>query len=68
MTAVRKGQAPAPLERAAFHERFVAAFRDPAFQRESEALSRIEVIAWEAYQEGRKAPRTQAPKTRPHRE
>ena len=60
MTAVRKGQAPAPLERTAFHERFIEAFRDPAFQRESDALSRIEVIAWEAYQEGRKAPRTQA--------
>jgi multimeric flavodoxin WrbA len=60
MTAVRKGQAPAPLERAAFHERFLDTFRDPAFQRESEALSRLEQIAWEAYQEGRKAPLTRA--------
>ncbi|MGR4868518.1 flavodoxin family protein [Variovorax sp. LARHSF232] len=60
MTSVRKGQAPAPLERAAFHERFMGAFRDPAFKRESDALSRIALIAWEAYQEGRKAPLTQA--------
>ena len=58
MTSVRKGQAPAPLERAAFHERFMGAFQDPAYQRESEALARIEIIAWEAYQEGRKAPTT----------
>jgi len=55
---VRKGQAPAPLSRAAFHESFLGAFRDPAFQREADALARIEVIAWEAYQEGRKAPVT----------
>ena len=34
-------------------------FYDPAFQAETEAISRLEVIAWEAYQEGRKAPRTQ---------
>lgn len=31
---------------------------DPAFQAEEKALSRVEQIAWEAYQEGRKAPRT----------
>jgi multimeric flavodoxin WrbA len=58
MTSVRKGQAPAPLERAAFHDRFMDAFNDPAYQRESEALARIEIVAWEAYQEGRKAPLT----------
>jgi multimeric flavodoxin WrbA len=32
-------------------------FMDPAFKAEQEALSRVEQIAWEAYQEGRKAPR-----------
>jgi multimeric flavodoxin WrbA len=31
---------------------------DPAFQAEAEAISRVEAIAWDAYQEGRKAPRT----------
>jgi multimeric flavodoxin WrbA len=58
MTEVRKGQAPAVLSRDVFHERFMESFMDPAFQAEEEALSRVEQIAWEAYQEGRKAPRT----------
>jgi multimeric flavodoxin WrbA len=58
MASVRKGQAPAPLARADFHERFTNAFRDPAFRKEADAISRIELIAWEAYQEGRKAPTT----------
>ncbi|GAA4342966.1 flavodoxin family protein [Variovorax defluvii] len=58
MTDVRKGQAPLPIERGAFHERFMQRFRDPAYQAELEALSRIEAIAWRAYEEGRKAPVT----------
>jgi multimeric flavodoxin WrbA len=58
MTDVRKGQAPAVLSREVFHERFMESFMDPAFQAEEKALSRVEQIAWEAYQEGRKAPRT----------
>jgi multimeric flavodoxin WrbA len=58
MTTVRKGQAPAVLSRDAFHERFMQSFVDPAFRREDEALARIESVAWDAYQEGRKAPRT----------
>lgn len=56
MTTVRKGQAPPQLSRTEFHERFSGAFRDPAFGQEAEALSRIELIAWEAYRQGRKAP------------
>ena len=59
MTTVRKGQAPAPLARDAFHHRFMQAFVDPAFKAESEALSRVEEIAFQAYKEGRKAPITQ---------
>jgi multimeric flavodoxin WrbA len=58
MTEVRKGQAPGHLERAEFHRRFMDAYRDPAFQAESQALGRIERIAWEAYEQGRKAPVT----------
>src|SRR6187397_614627 len=58
MTEVRKGQAPPKIERAAFHDRFMESYQDPAFGAESEALARIEIIAWEAYQEGRKAPVT----------
>ncbi len=56
MTKVRKGQAPPPLERDAFHERFMTSFFDPAFRAEDEALARLELIAFEAYREGRKAP------------
>lgn len=58
MTAIRKGQAPAPLDRAHFSERFRARFADPAFEAEQDAIARIEQIAWAAYDEGRKAPRT----------
>ena len=55
---VRKGQAPEMLGRDEFAERFRQRFADPAFQQEREALRRIEIIAWEAYQQGRKAPLT----------
>src|SRR5690349_14591742 len=55
---VRKGQAPEHLARAEFSVRFHNAFRDPAFEAEAAALGRLEEIAWQAYSEGRKAPRT----------
>jgi len=55
---IRKGQAPDTLRRDAFHERFMQSYQDPAFKTESEALARIEKIAWQAYDEGRKAPVT----------
>ncbi|CAM3385978.1 NAD(P)H-dependent oxidoreductase [Polaromonas hydrogenivorans] len=58
MTEVRKGQAPATLSRTEFHERFMQSFMDPAFRAEDHALSRVEAIAWDAYQKGRKAPLT----------
>jgi multimeric flavodoxin WrbA len=58
MTTIRKGQAPPKLDRAAFGERFRQSFVDPAFERASDAIARLEEIAWEAYREGRKAPRT----------
>ena len=58
MTQVRKGQAPAPVARDAFHERFMQVFFDPAYQRDSEALARLEQVAWDAYREGNKAPLT----------
>jgi multimeric flavodoxin WrbA len=58
MTKIRTGQAPAPLTRAQFHERFKVRFYDPAFEVESEAIARIEAIAWDAVQQGRKAPIT----------
>jgi multimeric flavodoxin WrbA len=55
---VRKGQAPKPLSREAFGERFRAGFYDPAFDIERDAIRRIEEIAWHGYMEARKAPRT----------
>lgn len=58
MTEIRKGQAPAPMDREAFHKRFIASFMDPAFEPESVAISRLEAIAWGAFTEGRKAPVT----------
>ena len=58
MTKIRKGQAPASLSRAEFHERFNVRFYDPAYETEREAIARLEAIAWEAHQEGRTAPIT----------
>jgi multimeric flavodoxin WrbA len=58
MTEIRKGQAPAVLSRSEFHRRFIESFMDPAFRAEDEAISRVEAIAWGAYEEGRKAPIT----------
>jgi multimeric flavodoxin WrbA len=58
MTEVRKGQAPAKLGRDEFHIRFRRAFFDPAYDKLAGELDAIEQVAWEAYDEGRKAPRT----------
>lgn len=55
---VCKGQAPDHLERSEFSIRFRNNFVDPAFCAEDGAISRIEQIAWEAYEDGRKAPIT----------
>ncbi|MES2717051.1 MAG: flavodoxin family protein [Pseudomonadota bacterium] len=60
MTKIRTGQAPPPLTRAQFQERFLLRFYDPAYKVEGEAIARLEVIAWDALQEGRKAPITRA--------
>jgi multimeric flavodoxin WrbA len=59
MTDIRKGQAPAPLPRTEFSVRFRANFSDPAFVAEDASIGRLESIAWQAYDEGRKAPVTQ---------
>lgn len=58
MTKIRTGQAPAPLTRAEFHDRFNLRFYDPAFEGERAAIARLEAIAWDAVQDGRKAPIT----------
>jgi hypothetical protein len=58
VTKIRTGQAPAPLTREQFHERFNVRLYDPAFEAERKAITRLEAIAWEALQEGRKSPIT----------
>ncbi len=58
MIKVRKGQATKQLTRAAFRERFQHLYYDPAFEAERDAIARLEKIAWEAYDEGRKTPLT----------
>src|SRR5690242_11912184 len=58
MAAVRKGQAPAKLSRDEFSKRFRHPFTDPKFDPERAALARLEEIAWQNYQDGRKAPIT----------
>ena len=59
MTKIRTGQAPAPMTRAQFHQHHQTRFYDPAYAAEGEAIARLEEIAWQAMQEGRKAPITQ---------
>ncbi len=56
---VRIGQVTQKMSREAFRKRFNARFYDPAFRTEDTAIQRLEAIAWEAYQQGRKAPITQ---------
>ena len=59
MSSVRTGQAPPKLPRDQFRLRFMQAFYDPAYAAEQAAIDRLEAIAWDAYQQGRKAPVTQ---------
>jgi multimeric flavodoxin WrbA len=55
---IRKGQGPERLLREEFSVRFRKRFADPAFDAAEDAVARLEAIAWEDYQGGRKAPRT----------
>ena len=57
-TKVRKGQWTGTLERMEFSRRFRNAFVDPAFRSEDPAIDKLEAIAWDAYEQGRKAPIT----------
>lgn len=54
---VRTGQA-LTMGRDEFGARFRQRFLDPAYDAERAALARLEQIAWEAFDEGRKAPLT----------
>ena len=58
MINIRTGQAPPLLTRAEFQTRFNGRFYDPAFDVERASIARLEAIAWQALEEGRKAPVT----------
>jgi multimeric flavodoxin WrbA len=58
MTTIRKGQAPAKLDRNEFRLQFHRAFADPAYGQIADALAQVEAVAWQAYDRGRKAPHT----------
>ena len=58
MTTVRKGQAPAKLNRDEFHVRFMRKFYDPAYEAVSKELASVEEVAWKNYVESHKAPIT----------
>ena len=46
------------MTREEFGGRYRETFMDPAFDGERAAIGRLEQIAWQAYEEGRKAPVT----------
>ena len=56
--AVRKGMPPRKLERPTFEQRFKSAFADPVFAPFQRELQAITDAAWDAYDDGRKAPVT----------
>lgn len=55
----RTGQPDPKLTREEFERRYRANFFDPAFDAHRDAIDRLAAVAWEAYDQGRKAPRTQ---------
>ncbi|MGH9372657.1 MAG: flavodoxin family protein [Vicinamibacterales bacterium] len=55
---VRKGQGEVKLTRAEFDRRLRERFYDPAFQNVDREISEIIEVAWQAYDEYRKSPRT----------
>jgi multimeric flavodoxin WrbA len=55
---VRKGQGDTTLSREEFAKRFREQFHDPAFEPLGTEIERLTSVAWQAYEEGRKSPRT----------
>jgi multimeric flavodoxin WrbA len=55
---VRTGQGSTRLSKAEFQRRWKERFSDPAFDPEREQIDRLAEIAWEAYDDQRKSPRT----------
>src|SRR5207248_7772974 len=54
----RKGMPSPQLDRESFRARFLAQFRDPAFALLAGELERVADVAWDAYSNNRKSPRT----------
>jgi multimeric flavodoxin WrbA len=54
----RKGMPSPRLNEGEFRKRFLAQFQDPAFDAVAGELDKIAAVAWDAYDHGRKAPRT----------
>lgn len=57
---IRKGTPSVTLSREQFRERFRERFVDPAYEAVSAELDAVEHVAWDAYANHRKAPRTRA--------
>src|SRR5205085_12211098 len=55
---VRTGQGSTRLSKAEFQRRWKERFYDPAFDPERGKIDRLAKIAWEAYDDHRKSPRT----------
>jgi multimeric flavodoxin WrbA len=58
MSTVRKGQAPAKLNRDEFRLVFSRNFVDPAYAAVGQALASVEEVAWQNYVDAHKAPLT----------
>ena len=59
-TALRKGMPDPHLSKDAFRSRFLASYSDPAFDALAPELERAFELAWQAYEDARKAPRTRS--------
>ena len=57
-TRPREGQPDPTLRRDEFSARFRERFYDPAFEAHAAAITQLEAVAWDAYEQGRKSPRT----------
>jgi multimeric flavodoxin WrbA len=55
---IRTGQGSTALSREEFRARFLARHYDPAFEAAADALERLVEVAWQAYSDDRKSPRT----------
>ena len=55
---VRKGQGSTKITRDQFKQRWRERFFNPIFDDASELLDQIEELAWKAYEEGKRSPRT----------